>query len=127
MGAARAPASSTFEHSGGREQALAPGMRRRERLARRELLALHGRLQCVVVAVGTMSVFGRYPPEHRFVGNRVVYATRPGKCQHFAERAFECLVLPLAVPRADPFDEATCVVLVGGVDRGREPFAKRRD
>src|SRR4051812_16741724 len=105
MGAARVRASSPLKHSRGREQTPASGMRGRERLTRRELLALDCRLERVVVAVGALSFFGRYPPEHRFVRHRVINATRPRKRQHFAERAFERLVLPFAVTSTDSFDE----------------------
>ena len=62
---ARLPA---FEQIRGREQAPAARVRGRERLAGRELLALHRRLERVVVAVGAPAFLERDPPQHRAVG-----------------------------------------------------------
>ena len=59
-------------------------MRGRERLAGRELLALHRGFERVVVAIGAAPFLERDPPQHRLVGNRVVHAARPRRREHFA-------------------------------------------
>ena len=81
-----APAYFPSRQTRRREEALAAGMGRRERLPGRELLALHRRLERVVVAVGAATFLERDPPQHRVVGNRVVDAARPRRREHLAER-----------------------------------------
>ena len=55
----------------------------------------------------------------------VVDAARPRHDHHVTQRAFQLLVLPLAVAGADAFDEATRVAAVDVVDRGRDAIPER--
>src|SRR5262245_20343577 len=95
-------------------------MRGWERLARREVLTLHRRLECVVVAVGALPFLERHPPQDRAVGYRVVHASRPGARQRLGQRELERLVLPLSVARADALDETSGVAFLAAVDRDRD-------
>src|SRR5204863_3924881 len=52
------------ENVRGRQQATATGVRGWERLARRKLLTLYGRLQGIVVAVRAAAFLERHPPQH---------------------------------------------------------------
>src|SRR5882757_9306106 len=99
-------------------------MRGRQCLPGRKLLALHRRLERIVVTIGAPALFERYPPQHRVVGNRVVDAAYPCRGERLTEGSFERLVLPLPVARADALDETTCVTLDAGIDRDHQALAQ---
>src|SRR5262245_35294037 len=94
-------------------------------LAGRKFFAFQCRLEGIVVAVGAVSLGDRYPLQRRPVVDTVVHATRPRDDEYVTERALELLVLPLAVPRPDAFDQAARVARVDVVDGMRQSLAQR--
>src|SRR5690348_9419286 len=112
-----APGALRLECVDGREQAAAARMRRWMWLPGREVLAFHGRLERVVVAVGAPALLRRYPLQQASVARGVEHSARPRDREDVYDHAFERLQLPLAVPGADAFDhERRAVAVVRVVD-----------